>query len=214
MRVPSKSGWSFEPPGRSYVPLVNPCFDQIFSSIYWATIYSLKGYVKDSSGKSISGVKVTLYGDIFNTYTTTENSYYEFANLPGKNYIITCEKKGYSFNPVTRTYSPLDSDKSGQDFIATASTIEIPEIGAVKLPEQGDIKFIGSATLKGTINPRGKYTLRIFTLLGELVYETTQDSNINTGYFVWLPKNIASGIYLLHIEEPGVKKYKKLAILR
>jgi len=30
----------------------------------------------------------------------------------------------------------------------------------------------------------------------------------------WIPKNLASGIYIIHIEGPGVKSTKKIAILK
>ncbi|MFC2061508.1 T9SS type A sorting domain-containing protein [Elusimicrobiota bacterium] len=100
---------------------------------------------------------------------------------------------------------------------------EIPEV----TEDEGDVVVVGSTERKGTINPdkgdkveiqfkgkkKGKYTLRIFTLLGELVYDETQSSLAN-GKFSWIPEDIASGIYIVHVEGPGVDIHKKVAILR
>ncbi len=90
-----------------------------------------------------------------------------------------------------------------------------------------EIKIVGSTEGKGTINPdkgdtaeiyfkgasTGKYTLRIFTQLGELVYEESKES-LPDGKFSWIPKDLASGIYIAHVKGPGVDIHKKIAILR
>ncbi|GAF72976.1 unnamed protein product, partial [marine sediment metagenome] len=95
----------------------------------------------------------------------------------------------------------------------------------------GELKIIvpeGSGT-KGTINPTlggtipigfkgseaGKYTLRIFTQLGEKIYEDTIDATSSEGWFDWVPsEDLASGVYLVHIEGPGINKFRKIAILK
>ncbi|MBN2407778.1 MAG: T9SS type A sorting domain-containing protein [Elusimicrobia bacterium] len=93
--------------------------------------------------------------------------------------------------------------------------------------EEGEVVIVGSEETKGTINPdkkepvqiyfkgkkEGKYTLRIFTMLGELVYDETKNS-LKNGTFSWIPGDLASGIYIIHIEGPGIDIQKKLAILR
>jgi len=98
----------------------------------------------------------------------------------------------------------------------------------VTRPEEGEIKVVGSTEGRGTINPdrgdkalifftgsqAGTYHLRIFTQLGELIYEDTKQADSQEGWFEWIPESIASGIYLAHIEGPGINKFRKLAILR
>ncbi len=93
--------------------------------------------------------------------------------------------------------------------------------------DKGEVKVVGPEERKGVINPdkgdkaeiyfkgekAGKFTLRIYTLLGELIYEETKDS-LAEGKFSWIPGDIASGTYIVSIEGPGVKIHKKVAILR
>ncbi|MFH1414751.1 MAG: hypothetical protein ABIH89_01525 [Elusimicrobiota bacterium] len=47
----------------------------------------------------------------------------------------------------------------------------------------------------------------------KLVYEETKD-NLTQGNFSWIPEDIASGIYIAHVNGPGVNVKKKIAILR
>ncbi|MEW6557134.1 MAG: hypothetical protein AB1349_07250 [Elusimicrobiota bacterium] len=97
----------------------------------------------------------------------------------------------------------------------------------LKEEDKGEIKIIGGTESKGTVNPDkgenvkidfrsdtvGKFECKIFTLTGELVYEETKD-NMSSGRFEWIPKDIASGIYVVSIKGPGVNVHKKVAILR
>jgi len=98
----------------------------------------------------------------------------------------------------------------------------------VTRPEEGEIKVVGSTEGRGTINPErgdkalifftgsqaGTYNLRIFTQLGELIYEDTKEADSKEGWFEWVPESIASGMYLAHVEGPGISKFAKLGILR
>jgi len=109
-----------------------------------------------------------------------------------------------------------------------------PSIGvptSVTIPQaQGDVKVVvpeGGGT-KGTIRPDsgkpvsigfkgnkpGRFTLRIFTQLGEKIYEESKDVTSAEGWFEWIPRGISSGVYMVHVEGPGVKIFKKLAILK
>ncbi|MFC2091935.1 hypothetical protein ACFLTD_04100, partial [Elusimicrobiota bacterium] len=93
--------------------------------------------------------------------------------------------------------------------------------------KEGDIIIIGSSERKGIVNPDkgdvaeiqfrgsqyGRYELRIYTLLGELLYDDSKESDAD-GRFYWIPEDIASGIYIVHIEGPGINTHEKAAILR
>ena len=83
-----------------------------------------------------------------------------------------------------------------------------PAGGGTINPDRGEkvtINFKGTTT--------GSYTLRIFTLLGELVHDETKDS-LAAGTFAWIPEDIASGIYIVSVKGPGIDIQKKVAILR
>ena len=103
------------------------------------------------------------------------------------------------------------------------STIVIPQ-------KKGEVKVVVPEDMgtRGTINPdnslpvpigfkgeeSGTYYMRIFNLLGELLYEESKDSGSAEGWFNWIPGDIASGIYIVHITGPGVNIHKKIPILR
>lgn len=141
-----------------------------------------------------------------------------------------------SFGATTTTnqYLFAGTEPEGQLWrvpLITETTTE-PEPESEVIPDvvekKGDIAVVASnPERKGVINPDkgdkveiqfegskpGKYTLRIFTLLGELVYDETKDT-LASGKFSWIPEDIASGIYIIHVEGPGVDIHKKVAILR
>jgi len=115
------------------------------------------------------------------------------------------------------------------------------QIVTVDMPKPAEVKIIvGERSEKpkeqrGTINPyKGeivgivfnpnkkpneyigqKFTIRIFTLTGEVVEEFTKiPQTADDIWMKWVPKDIASGIYIVYVEGPGVKVHKKIAIVR
>jgi Tol biopolymer transport system component len=108
-------------------------------------------------------------------------------------------------------------------------TIDVP-VDVVVPKQQGEVKVVvpEGGGEKGTINPDsgkpvsigfkgsspGKFTLRIFTQFGEEIYKEEKDVSTAEGWFSWIPGNIASGVYLVSVEGPGVKIFKKIPILR
>jgi hypothetical protein len=179
--------------------------------------YYIKGNVKTTDGTAVSKAMVVLSGSNSASVETDSNGNYSFSDLPeGSSFTVTAVKNGYSFNPASRSgelLAPLD----GWDFYGT-------NFNAMPV---GEIKVIGSVSGRGAINPdkgetakiffkandTGKVELRIFTLTGELVWETTMD-NVKEGAFEWVPRNIASGIYIAHIKGPGINTKKRIAILK
>jgi uncharacterized repeat protein (TIGR01451 family) len=79
---------------------------------------SINGHV---SGATVSGVLMTLSGSQSATTTTDSNGFYQFAELPAGNYTVTPSKTNISFNPLSRTFNPLNSDQTA-DFVASTCT--------------------------------------------------------------------------------------------
>lgn len=196
--------------------------------------FTVSGYVKDTYGTPIKEVKTILKSATTEQITfTTANGYYEFFNVVLDTYTLTAIKSDWIFNPQEYKYEPLNSDKTNQNFTGSSDLKliipELPGLPEIKLPATGDIKtFQSDPLIRGAITPdtgekayivfkseqRGRFTLRIFTLVGELVYEETKESDHGSGYFAWFPENIATGTYLVHIEGPGMNKFNKIVILR
>ncbi len=185
--------------------------------------YFIKGKVVDTAGTAISGVSMNLTGiaAVITTTTTNISGCYEFLNLSPGSWAVKPSKSGYTFEPVSRSTAPLSGDITDWDFVGTVT--ETPII----VTQPGEIKIIGGKESKGAVNPDkgesvivdfkgtevGKFECKIFTLTGELVHSETKE-NMSQGRFEWIPKNLASGVYVVYIKGPGVSVHKKMVIVR
>ena len=79
---------------------------------------------------------------------------------------------------------------------------------------------IQRAAINYTIFSDGKVTIKIYTMIGELVKKLIdRDDTAGTYTENWDGKNkhgdmVASGIYLVHIQAPGIDKVKKIAVVK
>ena len=100
--------------------------------------------------------------------------------------------------------------------------INIPE-GRVAI-QGGHRGYINPAigdNAKIIFNPDNSGTVRvkIFTANAHKVWETSRESNGEQGYVIWDCKNfqgrtVSSGVYAVHIEGPGINKFKRIPIVR
>lgn len=98
-------------------------------------------------------------------------------------------------------------------------------------PSEGNVKIQGGE--KGYVNPRknekakihfqpsgaGRVNVKIYTLRGLLVWEGSKSVSGYQDFIEWNCKNkendvVASGIYVVYIEGPGIKATKKVAVLK
>jgi hypothetical protein len=126
-----------------------------------------------------------------------------------------------AFNAAT------DSAYSNEASAVTLTFAGDITIGKAPLVSAGEVRIVGSAKWRGVINPdagetakiyfkgsgNGKFEVKIFTLTGELVWEQTME-NVSEGMFEWVPKDVASGGYIVYVTGPGLNTNKKIAILR
>ncbi|MDD5687103.1 MAG: carboxypeptidase regulatory-like domain-containing protein [Elusimicrobia bacterium] len=185
--------------------------------------YFIKGYAKDSAGTAINGVSINLTGASQGVTTTNSSGYYEFLSLAKGSYTVTASKTDYTFSPVSISTTSLSISVSNWDFVGTYTA----KAANSTVTQSGEVKVVGGTESRGAVNPDkgesvkvdfkgtevGKFECRIFTLTGELVHDETKE-NLSEGRFEWIPKNIASGIYVVHIKGPGVSIHKKMAIVR
>ena len=87
-----------------------------------STGYSISGVIVLSTGGFASGVTIGLTGAANQTATTNDSGNYTFVNLPGGFYTLTPSKSGYSFNPISENVPINNSNVTGKNFTATAST--------------------------------------------------------------------------------------------
>jgi hypothetical protein len=154
------------------------------------------------------------------------------------------EPSSYTIYLVTNTIINFDGIYRLTDITPTKIDLPLGEnnqIVTVEMPKHTEVKIIVEEKpekpkeQRGTVNPdKGegvgivfnpnkkpdeyigqKFTIRIFTLTGKLVEEFTKiPQTADDTWIKWLPKDIASGIYIVYVEGPGVKVHKKIAIVR
>ena len=112
-----------------------------------------------------------------------------------------------------------------------ALSLRVKEIAEVLGEEPGEVKIQGGE--KGYVNPRkgeeakihfwpsgpGTVKVKIFTLGGLLVWEKSKQVSGVQDFIEWDCRNkendvVASGIYVVYVEGPGIKVTKKAAILK
>ncbi|MCX7716488.1 MAG: Ig-like domain-containing protein, partial [Endomicrobia bacterium] len=78
------------------------------------------------------------------------------------------------------------------------------EVGIVFKPDKKPQEYIGQ-----------RFTIKVFTVNGELVEEFYKiPQTADETWVKWAPKDLASGVYIIYVEGPGVKTHKKVVILR
>jgi len=144
--TPSLAGYAFNPANRAYSPLSSNQVNQNFAGTPVSVTYSISGTVRVGGSTPLEGVTVTLTGAASGTYVTGADGTYTFANLPGGTYTVAPSRAGYVFTPANRSYSPLSSNQTMQDFSATAQTYTIS--GYVRDAQNSGISGV-TVTLSG-----------------------------------------------------------------
>jgi hypothetical protein len=118
--TPSKAGYTFNPASRTYS---NVTANQSTQG-YTATLqtFTISGRIVDGSGAAVSGV--TLSGLPGNPVTDATGDYTATVSY-GFGGTVTPSKAGYTFNPVSRTYSNVTANQSTQGYTATLQTFTV-----------------------------------------------------------------------------------------
>jgi len=223
-----KTDWIFNPANVSVTLNSNQANAAIFGS-YTGIIplYSISGYLVDSSNKGISAATVTLSGIAGGRYVTGANGYYTFTNLTGGNYTVKPEKSNYTFVPSSKTYTPLNSNQSSQNFDGTNTAVPAPApvvlipVNTAKLennllnPRNGD-----KTSIIFNLSSPGHVIVRVFSLNGTLI-NTIMDEDVSAGQLTryWdgsdlKDKVVSSGIYFVNIFGPDMNQTKKVCVIK
>jgi protocatechuate 3,4-dioxygenase beta subunit len=142
--IAAKTGWAFCPGRREFTHFAERYHDQDFTGFYGGDVV-IEGFVHDSAGNSVEGVKVVnREPGIFNGLTSVTNylGYYRFGNIiAGYTYRFVPARPGCIFNPSERTYAFPARDYLHQDF--TISCVESFGIeGRVTDPEGDPVEGV------------------------------------------------------------------------
>ncbi|HVG29618.1 MAG TPA: FG-GAP-like repeat-containing protein, partial [Pyrinomonadaceae bacterium] len=86
---------------------------------------SIMGKITDAGGSAFSGVTVSLGGAQSASTTTDARGFYQFTELAeGGNYTVTPSKAGFTFTPLSRSFSDLRQDATA-DFSAAPCSYAI-----------------------------------------------------------------------------------------
>ena len=188
--------------------------------------YKLTGYIRDSLGKGIEGVLITAIpkGEITTyaqdkTIKTDKNGYYEMSLEMGK-WTLNFSKQGMRFTPETRDLE-INRVLSASDCIGVRSDIVYTNMRGVSIEEPVIREKEGknNASIWYNIEETGKVKVRIYTIDGVKVWEEEKQSEKGLDYISWDGTNeqgekVASGLYYVFIEGPGLKDKKKIVVIR
>ncbi len=115
--TPSRIGFSFNPPSRSYSNVTSDQANQNFGAEL--DMVNVTGTITSSTnGQPMVGVAVNSTGSGWLPSTTTDASgNYLLILAAGTNAVVTPSKAGTTFSPPSRSYTNLTSDQTGQDFV-------------------------------------------------------------------------------------------------
>jgi len=193
--TPSLDGYDFEPSSRSYDPLNTDQTGQDFVGTYIPPTYSISGTVALEGGTAVpTAVVLTLSGAADQTTSPASDGTYSFTDLPEGTYTVAPSLEAYTFEPVVRSYDPLNADQTGQDFVGTY----VPPPRSIS----GTVTLIG-----GSASP----TAVVLTLTGA-ANQTTNPASDGTYSFT----DLAEGTYTVtpsldrYSFEPAVRSYDPL----
>jgi len=184
----------------------------------WLGYYRVKimGNIYDKSGSPLSGVDLKISGDGFGSATSDTNGFYQFKDFGDGSYTISPEKAGYKFTPHSRSYFLLSGAISGQDFVGEVITETKFEIkNNLFNPMKGE-----SVKINYEVSTTGHGSIKIYSANGELV-KTFLEGDIKAGDYVlsWNGendenKNVASGLYFIHLKGQSSNETKKIILIK
>jgi len=171
-------------------------------------------------GANIWARKYDLDGNI--VWTWTYNN--EITNGNDCGYSITLDGSG-------NVYVTGNEDVSGEFYNIWVRKYEGAFGENFQPPQEGNVKIQGGE--KGYVNPKkgevakihfqpnasGTVNVKIYTLRGLLVWEKSKSVSEYQDFIEWDCRNekndlVASGIYAVYVEGPGIEATKKVAILK
>ena len=197
--TPVHEGWAFTPESLEIIVNGNDyTADPIIGSL--AKIYSISGFVRDSSNSGIPGVTVKIDGGGY-TVTGSDGSYI-LASLQQGSYTITASLDEWIFNPESITVQIKNANILNQNFTGTFQEIKGFSIKGRIVDKNGEGVVGVNVSLNGSMNAitldKGYYAFLIFkggdytvtpslsgwTFTPEKITVTVSEEDINNVDFV------------------------------
>jgi len=157
--IPTKAGYTFDPPDIQYPALFGPEFDQN----YFATLskQTISGTIRSDKGETVEDVFV-LADAGGGSATTNTNGVYELTVDYGWRGTITPTKVGYTFRPTNKPYPVVTKDQTNQGYSAILRTFTISNAVMVGgTPVEGVQVSANHGGGTGITNTRGRFTIEV-----------------------------------------------------
>jgi len=174
-------------------------------------IYNITGKLTNK-GQPIANVDITIYDEgkgSTTTVTTDAQGVYVSSIVALDSYLITPSTQDYKWTPVSLEFTNVSGNIDNADFAVTSKFDKVTPYPNPFKPSRGSTHITLS-------NIKAGDTIRIFNLSGEKVYEAQATAD---GDYLWYVKNnsgnnIASGIYMFHVDSGGKVTKGKIAMER
>lgn len=111
------TGYTFDPATIDFVNVQASLAEYNFKGSQTGThTVVISGTIRDTQGQPLAGIQLDGFTQ---TVSTDASGHYSTAVPPGWSGMITPVKNDYSFQPVSRTYTDVQVDKTEQDYMAT-----------------------------------------------------------------------------------------------
>ncbi len=219
--TPSLTGYSFTPATRSYASLGASQDSQGFAAMLPGVVYTAQGTVRNSQGVAVPNITVQARGNSISVAAITgSNGQYVLTGLPYEPITLEPQAAGWVFEPARKIYTAqaLAKGLSAEDFIAVKGSVfpqEVKIIGGLFKPLLGE-----HASIWYTLPQPGNVVIKLYSLDGVMV-KALVDGRREAGVHqeIWTGVNkdnqtVASGIYFVDIQLPGVHTRKKICVVK
>ncbi|OGS20245.1 MAG: hypothetical protein A2252_00700 [Elusimicrobia bacterium RIFOXYA2_FULL_39_19] len=180
-------------------------------------VYAMSGCVANVADVGMVGVTLTLSGAAGATVTTDADGDYSFTGLSSGTYTVTPVKTGYSFSPSKIVYTITTSSNTTANFrVLPAGAVTTFKLYNNEMNPRKD----QSVTIMFKTTSPGNVKVEVYDTRGTHV-KTIIDEEKNADLYneQWDGKTsdgtvLPSGIYLIHIEAPGISETKKVCIIK
>lgn len=119
--TPSKTGYAFTPPSRSYTTVTSDQTGQNYTAFEACLI---SGMVQDDGGQGMADVTITFSND-GGVATTDSGGTYSHMVRKGWSGTATPSRTCYAFTPPSRSYTNVTEDQTGQNYTGILLTYKI-----------------------------------------------------------------------------------------
>ncbi len=211
--TPTLTGYTFTPVSRTYSNLQASIGSQNYTA---QGTLAIAGSVKDALGNAIAGV--VMNGLPGNPATDNSGNYGVYLG-PGWSGIVTPTLTGYTFTPVSRTYSNLQASIGSQNY-TTQGKVGVANTDKT-LPSEFELDqnypnpFNPSTNISFSLPSKSFVSLKIFDALGREV-STILSVELLAGKYSrqWNAAGLPSGIYFYRLQAGSFNETKKMILLK